>query len=102
MRPLRLGAGIPASAGIALSGRPGGRLASPAPSAMPKRIGGDRLSDMRRRRLDDRDDDLPTSVLLRYPFDMVRLACTRCGRRGQYRKSTLLARFGPDYGLVSR
>jgi hypothetical protein len=47
---------------------------------------------MRRRRLDDRDD-LPTSVLLRdYPFEMVRLACTRCGRRGQYRKSTLLAR----------
>jgi hypothetical protein len=56
---------------------------------------------MRRRRLDDRDD-LPTSVLLRdYPFEMVRLACTRCGRRGQYRKSTLLARFGPNYGLVS-
>jgi hypothetical protein len=56
---------------------------------------------MHRRRLDDRDD-LPTSVLLRdYPFEMVRLACTRCGRRGQYRKSTLLARFGPDYGLVS-
>jgi hypothetical protein len=55
---------------------------------------------MRRRRLDDRDD-LPTSVLLRdYPFEMVRLACTRCGRRGQYRKSTLLARFGPDYDLV--
>jgi hypothetical protein len=46
---------------------------------------------MRRRRW----DDLPTSVLLRhYPFDMVRLACTRCERRGQYRKSTLLARFG--------
>jgi hypothetical protein len=64
-------------------------------------IGSDRASDMRRRRLDDRDD-LPTSVLLRdYPFEMVRLACTRCGRRGQYRKSTLLARFGPDYGLVS-
>jgi hypothetical protein len=56
---------------------------------------------MRRRRLDDRDD-LPTSVLLRdYPFEMVRLACTRCARRGQYRKSTLLARFGPNYGLVS-
>jgi hypothetical protein len=57
---------------------------------------------MRRRRLDDRDD-LPTSVLLRdYPFEMVRLACTHCERRGQYRKSTLLARFGPDYGLVSK
>ena len=55
---------------------------------------------MHRRRLDDRDD-LPTSVLLRdYPFEMVRLACTRCGRRGQYRKSTLLARFGPNYCLV--
>jgi hypothetical protein len=32
---------------------------------------------------------------------MVRLACSRCPRRGQYRKATLLARFGPNYGLVS-
>ena len=52
-------------------------------------------------RFDDRDD-LPAGVLLRdYPFEMVRLACTRCGRRGQYRKSTLLARFGPNCRLVS-
>jgi hypothetical protein len=54
-----------------------------------------------RHRYDDRDE-LPTSVLLRdYPLDMVRLACSRCRRRGQYRKATLLARFGPNYGLVS-
>jgi hypothetical protein len=31
-----------------------------------------------------------------FPFDMVRLACTRCQRRGQYRKATLIDRFGPD------
>jgi hypothetical protein len=32
---------------------------------------------------------------------MVRLACTKCDPRGQYRKATLIERFGPDYGLVS-
>jgi hypothetical protein len=48
-------------------------------------IGSDRASDMRRRRLDDRDD-LPTSVLLRdYPFEMVRLAFTQCARRANVR-----------------
>jgi hypothetical protein len=31
-------------------------------------------------------------TLAEHPGDMVRLACTRCERRGQYRKSTLLAR----------
>jgi hypothetical protein len=53
------------------------------------------------RRRDDYDEG-PTTVLLRdYPFDVVRLACTKCERRGQYRKSTLIERFGPNYGLVS-
>jgi hypothetical protein len=28
---------------------------------------------------------------------MVRLACTKCERRGQYRKATLLERYGPDH-----
>jgi hypothetical protein len=31
-----------------------------------------------------------------FPFEMVRLACDRCSRRGQYRRATLIARFGPD------
>jgi hypothetical protein len=54
---------------------------------------------IRRRR---EDCDGPTTVLLRdYPFDMVRLSCTKCARRGQYRKATLIERFGPNYGLVS-
>ena len=35
-----------------------------------------------------------------YPFDMVRLACTKCGRRGHYRKATLLERYGPDKNMV--
>jgi hypothetical protein len=29
----------------------------------------------------------------------VRLACKRCGRRGQYRKATLLEQYGPDIAL---
>jgi hypothetical protein len=40
-------------------------------------------------------------TLAEHPTDMVRLACTKCERRGQFRKATLLARFGPNYGLVS-
>jgi hypothetical protein len=31
-----------------------------------------------------------------FPFDPVRLVCETCGRRGQYRKETLIARHGPD------
>jgi hypothetical protein len=30
-----------------------------------------------------------------FPFDPIRLACGKCGRAGQYRRATLLARFGP-------
>jgi hypothetical protein len=30
------------------------------------------------------------SLLADYPFDMVRLACRKCPRKGQYRKATLL------------
>jgi hypothetical protein len=37
--------------------------------------------------------------LAEYPGDMVRLVCTRCGRHGQYRKTTLLERYGPDIPL---
>jgi hypothetical protein len=31
-----------------------------------------------------------------FPFDPVRLVCDECGRRGQYRKETLVERHGPD------
>lgn len=31
-----------------------------------------------------------------YPADMVRLACTRCDRRGQYRKTTLIREHGAE------
>jgi hypothetical protein len=31
---------------------------------------------------------------------MVRLACTKCERRGQYRKATLIARYGADMNMV--
>jgi hypothetical protein len=31
-----------------------------------------------------------------YPAAMVRLACTRCPRRGQYRVKTLIAEYGED------
>jgi hypothetical protein len=31
-----------------------------------------------------------------FPFDPVRLVCETCGRRGQYRKQTLIDRHGPD------
>jgi hypothetical protein len=39
-------------------------------------------------------------TLAEYPTDMVRLACTKCSRRGQYRKATLLERSGPDQNMV--
>jgi hypothetical protein len=40
------------------------------------------------------------SIKLRdYPGDMVRLACDRCGRSGQYRKQNLIAQFGSDIPL---
>jgi hypothetical protein len=34
--------------------------------------------------------------LSQYP---VRLACDKCGRAGQYRKATLIGRFGADIAL---
>jgi hypothetical protein len=34
------------------------------------------------------------------PGDMIRLACTKCERRGQYRKATLMERYGPDQNTV--
>jgi hypothetical protein len=37
-----------------------------------------------------------TPTLAEWPYPMVRLACDYCPRRGQYRKETLIARFGGD------
>jgi len=37
--------------------------------------------------------------LYEYPKPMVRLACENCGRSGQYRKETLIARYGADTRL---
>jgi hypothetical protein len=38
-------------------------------------------------------------TLREYPTEMVRLACERCGRAGQYRKDSLIEQFGPDIAL---
>ena len=35
-------------------------------------------------------------TLGKYPKPMVRVICSRCDRKGQYRKETLLALHGPD------
>jgi hypothetical protein len=37
-----------------------------------------------------------TPTLAEWLYHMVRLACDLCPRRGQYRKETLVARFGGD------
>jgi len=34
-----------------------------------------------------------------YPTDLVRLACEKCGRSGQYRKQNLIERYGADARL---
>jgi hypothetical protein len=41
-----------------------------------------------------------SSRLADYPFDMVRLACEKCTRKGQYLKSSLMRRFGPDQNIL--
>ena len=44
--------------------------------------------------------DLNGSLTLReHPGDLVRLACEKCGRAGQYRKQNLIEQFGPDVRL---
>jgi len=34
-----------------------------------------------------------------YPADLVRLACTKCGRVGQYKKQNLILKYGSDIRL---
>jgi hypothetical protein len=36
-----------------------------------------------------------------FPLPLVRVSCARCGRAGQYRKATLLQRYGPDMACRS-
>jgi hypothetical protein len=40
-----------------------------------------------------------SKTLADYPGDIVRLACTRCDRRGQYRLAGLIERYGADVRL---
>jgi hypothetical protein len=42
----------------------------------------------------------PYVTLIEHPGLMVRLACTKCERRGQYRKATLIERYGTGANLV--
>ena len=37
--------------------------------------------------------------LIKYPAAMVRLQCSKCGRSGQYRKTTLIEKYGRDIPL---
>jgi hypothetical protein len=39
-------------------------------------------------------------TLGQYPKSIVRLVCSRCNRKGQYRKETLLALHGPDVTMA--
>ena len=36
--------------------------------------------------------------LAEYPTDLVRPKCSKCGRSGQYRKATLIGKYGADGG----
>lgn len=38
-------------------------------------------------------------ILADYPDAMVRIACRRCDRRGQYRRTTLIALYGEEAAL---
>lgn len=42
---------------------------------------------------------MPHLQLKDYPADRVRLACRRCDRRGQYRKTTLIKEHGAETTL---
>ena len=39
--------------------------------------------------------------LSQHPADVVRLVCTKCERRGRYRRAMLIVRFGRDISLAS-
>lgn len=37
--------------------------------------------------------------LATYPHELVRIACRKCDRRGQYRRAALIKRFGSDRAM---
>ena len=41
-----------------------------------------------------------SSALRDFPFEMVRLACEKCPRKGHYRKSMLIERDGADANMI--
>jgi hypothetical protein len=41
------------------------------------------------------------SPLRDYPHDRVRFACHKCSRAGQYRKTTLIERYGPEEDMMN-
>jgi hypothetical protein len=41
--------------------------------------------------------DAPTTST--YPFPIVRIVCAKCARAGQYRRQTLIDRYGPDTSM---
>jgi hypothetical protein len=41
-------------------------------------------------------DALTTSA---YPFPIIRIVCSKCARAGQYRRQTLIDRYGPDTSM---
>jgi hypothetical protein len=41
-----------------------------------------------------------TFTLAEYPFDMVELACEKCGRHGKLRKTRLIQQHGPEMGVA--
>jgi hypothetical protein len=38
-------------------------------------------------------------TLSEYPLPLISISCSKCDRAGQYRRATLIDRFGPDVAL---
>jgi hypothetical protein len=47
------------------------------------------------------DPVMRPSLLRDHPYDPVRFACHKCSRAGQYRKSSLIERYGPDQDMTN-
>jgi hypothetical protein len=41
-----------------------------------------------------------TFTLADFPFDMIELACEKCGRHGKLRKARVIEQYGRDIGLA--
>jgi hypothetical protein len=42
------------------------------------------------------------SLLRDHPYDPVGFACHKCSRAGQYRKASLIERYGPDKDITNQ